>query len=261
MELQRHLPAFESLGVRLFVVSYDDVEVLRAFAERYGITYPLLSDEGSRVIREFGILNTLVDPDEAVYGIPYPGIYAVGEAGRVERKFFHRLYQERDAASMLLRLGYGVVPDAPEAPSVAISADAVQVTAHLATPDLKPMQLTELYVTLDLPEGLHANARDLPEGYVPTAVTVLGPEGVDVGEPQYPPGGPFRVEGIPEVLSVYSGRVVIAVPLRSQLREGDTVTLDVEVRFQACNDRECFLPRTERLQLVAPIAPNVPGAS
>ena len=47
--------------------------MLAGFAGEYGIEYPLLADEGSKVIEQFGILNTLVLPDEPVYGIPYPG--------------------------------------------------------------------------------------------------------------------------------------------------------------------------------------------
>jgi peroxiredoxin len=41
-------------------ISYDSQEVLARFAKAYKITYPLLSDKGSVVIRKFGILNTNV---------------------------------------------------------------------------------------------------------------------------------------------------------------------------------------------------------
>ena len=45
------------------------------------MTYDLLSDTDSAVIREFGILNTLVSPDDpeqaagrSFYGVPFPGV-------------------------------------------------------------------------------------------------------------------------------------------------------------------------------------------
>ena len=240
-------------------MSYDTVEVLSAFAEHYGITYPMLSDEGSRVIREFGILNTLVEPDEAVYGIPFPGVYLVGEDGRVEQKLFHRLYRERDSATRLLRLAYGVEPLPTGTPSTAATAGDVTITAALATEDLKFMQLTELYVRLQLPAGLHVNGRPLPEGYMPTTVVVTAPEGIEVGEPEYPRAEPFSVRGLDDQLHVYSGEVQIAVPLTSQVRDSDPITLEIEVRFQACNEEECFLPRTEQLRLELPVGPNTPG--
>ena len=40
-------------------ISYDSVEVVADFAERRGITFPLLADSDSSVIADFGILNTV----------------------------------------------------------------------------------------------------------------------------------------------------------------------------------------------------------
>lgn len=67
------MPAFDALGVRVLALSYDEPEALRDFADAYGITYTLLSDPDSRVIREFGILNTLIDEDNHPwFGIHFP---------------------------------------------------------------------------------------------------------------------------------------------------------------------------------------------
>ena len=41
-------------------VSYDPVPILADFAARRSITFPLLSDAGSAVIKQYGILNTTV---------------------------------------------------------------------------------------------------------------------------------------------------------------------------------------------------------
>ena len=57
------------------------MDVLRDFAAKYGITYTLFSDEGSRVIRALGLFNDQVYEHHAAYGIakqdrvwgvPYP---------------------------------------------------------------------------------------------------------------------------------------------------------------------------------------------
>ena len=59
------------------------------------MTYDLLSDVDSAVIREFGILNTLISPDDpeqaagrGFYGVPFPGVYVTDESGVVSEKFF-----------------------------------------------------------------------------------------------------------------------------------------------------------------------------
>ncbi len=51
-------------------VSFDSVETLKHFSKRIGITYPLLSDQGSKVIRAFGILDDQISSNR----VPGPGI-------------------------------------------------------------------------------------------------------------------------------------------------------------------------------------------
>ena len=56
--------------------------------DKFGITFPLLSDETSNVIRGFGILNTHIPDDHKWSGVPYPGTYMVGDDGLVFSNFF-----------------------------------------------------------------------------------------------------------------------------------------------------------------------------
>ena len=60
MELQDRLQELGGSGIGVAAISYDSTEVLNDFAEKRGITFPLLSDKDSAVITEFGILNTVV---------------------------------------------------------------------------------------------------------------------------------------------------------------------------------------------------------
>ena len=253
MELQQRLPDFEAAGIAVFAISYDPVDALAAFADEHAIEYRLLSDAQSEVIREFGILNTLVQPDEPVYGIPFPGLYIVDEHGVVAEKFFHREYQVRETAATVLRSGFRIAIDLAGSPSAQSTVADVRVSAVLAAEELKFMQRADLYVRIALAEGLHVNAHPAPEGYFATEVAVSGPQGLRVGEPRFPATTPFHIEGLNEPFQVFEGDVEITVPLISEIREGDAVAIAVEVRYQACNDRECFLPSTERLQLTAPL--------
>jgi peroxiredoxin len=50
---------------------------LAEFAARRGITFALLSDEGSAVIKRLDILNTTVDPSNAQFGYPFPETFNV----------------------------------------------------------------------------------------------------------------------------------------------------------------------------------------
>ena len=81
-------------------ISYDSSAVLADFTRRRGITFPLLSDPGSKIIKAFGILNTTVPPTAAygtvgIYGIPFPGTYILNRKGVVTARRFEDAYQER----------------------------------------------------------------------------------------------------------------------------------------------------------------------
>ena len=58
MELQQYLGQFRKQGLGIFSISYDSVAILADFAERKNITFPLLADPQSEVIRAFGVLRT-----------------------------------------------------------------------------------------------------------------------------------------------------------------------------------------------------------
>jgi peroxiredoxin len=104
------MPKFRETGVKLYAISYDDRHALAAFADNYGIDYPLLSDVGSAVIRRYGILNTEIRPgDLPAYGVPFPGTYVTDEKGVVIEKFFHDSYKKRDSAETLIDAALGKV--------------------------------------------------------------------------------------------------------------------------------------------------------
>ncbi len=250
MELQRRLSDFEAAGVRVIAVSPEPVEVISAFTSEHGITYPVLSDADSAVIRSFGILSTLIDPDEPLYGLPFPGSYLTDEAGRVTAKFFNRRYQEREAPEIVFHDGLALPVDTSGHPA---AKDEAGISAILASPTLTFQQKTAILVRIDLRSGLHVYGQPIPAGYIPTTVTVQGPETVEVGEAVYPATKPFKVEGLSEQFFVFEGDVEIEVPLLSSEHQAESVQFEVEVRYQACDDKTCFLPQTARLTLNAPV--------
>lgn len=253
MELQRALSDFESAGIALFAISYDPVGAIAQFCDEQGIEYDFLSDEGSAFIRQLGILNTLIQPDETVYGIPYPGAYVLDEQGFVTRKYFHREYQVREAATFVLHEGFGLPVDVDANPGGNATAGDIVVSARLGAPDLKFRQRVDLYVRMELPEDVHVGGPETPEGSYPTEVRISGPDELWIGEPRFPLTAPFQVAGLNEPIPVLQGANEICIELLSGIREPGTVPVDIEVSFQACNDRECFLPQTARLHLELPV--------
>jgi peroxiredoxin len=82
--------------------------VLTRFARAHQITFPMLSDKGSAVIRRYGILNTNIPPTHTFYGIPFPGEFLVAPDGRVADKVFLPDFQDRATASEVLLKDFGI---------------------------------------------------------------------------------------------------------------------------------------------------------
>ena len=257
MQLQDSVAQFAASGIRIFAISPDTVGVQAAFAEEHAITYPLLSDADSGVIRAFGILNTLIRQDEPEFGIPYPGSYLVGADGRVISKSFHREYQVRDAPATVLRSGFDVNADRSSIERDVRSDTGVGISVTLGAQTLSFMQHADLYVSLALANGLHAYGRPIPDGYQAVEVRGVAPDGVRVGEPVYPPTRPLRIAGLDELFNVYEERAIIRVPIVLAVRPTDSLTrltVNIEVGYQACTDQACFPPTREHVQIVINLA-------
>lgn len=69
MELAKHADRLRARGYGICSISYDTVDVLREFANRRGITYPMLSDPDSAIIRAFGLINEEVT--DGICGSPW----------------------------------------------------------------------------------------------------------------------------------------------------------------------------------------------
>ena len=104
LELSRTL--LERNGVRMAAVSYDSQEILAAFAQKYSIGYPLLSDRTSETIRSFGILNENMAPHLKSYGVPHPVEYLVSPDGTVLKKYFIPNYMNRVAGSAVALMNF-----------------------------------------------------------------------------------------------------------------------------------------------------------
>lgn len=83
----------------MVAISFDTAEVLRRFALKSGIQFPLLSDVGSKTIDLFGIRNP--EASEGSKGIPYPGTFILDRKGVIRAKLFLEGYSERHPPSII----------------------------------------------------------------------------------------------------------------------------------------------------------------
>lgn len=239
--MQAQLPTLAGNGIIPFALSYDPVSVLHAFAAAHAITYPLLSDAGSRFIDRLGIRNTQIDPQHDHYGIPYPGSYFIGADGRVVDKVFHDSYRTRDAATTTVREHFGLAVGG-SGPHDRQETEALVAVAALDSDTFVRGERIGLRVTIQTASGVHIYGQPLPDGYIPTTLDVEVPETVRVEPVRYPPPHPLAIDWLDERLMVYAGEIMLTTALVFAEQRAD-VTVMATLRYQACTTAECFIPQ------------------
>ena len=252
-------------GIALIGVSYDSPEVLRDFAAARGIEFPLLSDEDSRVITELGLLDRDLEAHHAAFGIKtgeqqqgvaYPAVFVLDESGTVSQKRIQENYRAREGARQLLEAVTGGAPLETSGNVQQLDAAHVRARAYTDSDHYVRWEKSRLHVELDIGPGWHIYGRPIPKGYTPLLVEIDSEEDLAVGEPEYPPVRPFRVEGLDEEFNVSEGRLQVMLPFALNVAVGTGErTLKVRISWQACSESECLVPAMSVIQIALQEAP------
>lgn len=257
--MEQNRARIAALGLGLAAISYDSPAVLKSFADREHIAFPLLSDADSQTIRAYGILNESVPKDSFSYGIPNPGTYLVDARGIVVAKYFEDDFRVRDTAESILFRQFGLAPE----PSRRIAAKHLEIATSGGQDALRPDQRVTLAVDLDLPEHMHVYAPGVTGGYIPIALRLAASPAWQSDPIVYPAARTMRLEAIHETVPVYIGRfrlldtITLAGPQQIEplLDAQRNLAVDGDFRYQACDDRECFPPETVPVKWTLHILP------
>ncbi len=260
---------FEKHGIKLYLLSYDDKKALANYVETTGARFTMFSDVDSKVIRDYGILNTEIKPGEIpVYGIPFPGTYVVDEAGKVIDKFFYETYKRRESAAVIIDTALGKVVPWDDVPEANTTDEDISIRASLQGGPIKQGVQRRILLEFNLASGLHLYGKPVPNGMIPLTVEVEAEDGIVVSDPIFPTTRNLHLKEMQLDLPVWSDEFMVQIPLyakskiASELRplERDSIKLTIKTRFQACNDDTCLLPRTETFELSIPLEPiDVPN--
>jgi hypothetical protein len=259
VQLQSKIQGFFAAGINVFSLSYDEQDALADFRDAYDITYGLLSDPESKVIRQFGILNTLISEDDHPwFGIPFPGTYVVNSEGLISHKFFENNLQLRVGPEMLLRAAQGEMFEH----SNTDREPPAETTWHvyLDGDRLAASVLNDLVARIEVPGGRHLYADPAPAGNVPVALILDEDPQIVTRDVVKPESESLTLGGTGEVIRVYEGAVELRLPVtvNADLGVAETeareITLAGELQWQSCDDQVCDLPRRERFKLTIPLA-------
>ena len=272
MELQDRLQQLSDQGIGVAAISYDSEAVLADFSQRRGITFPLLSDDDSEVITEFGILNTVAyeaqgpnrdDPEvvadvakyvslfgasPAIVGTPYPGTFMVDRNGRVTSRFFEEFYRERNTtANVLLKAGAGLSP----IEAVRGETAHLKLTAYPSNPSVTVGTRFSIAVEIEPNPKIHVYAPGAEEmGYRVISLNLTPVPHIRFEPVEFPESEIYYFEPLDERVPVYQRpftllqEVVVsgAAEVEEALAQLDALTLSGTLDYQACDDLICFEP-------------------
>ncbi len=257
MELESKAAELRKQGLGIAAISYDSVPVLAAFSSRRKISFPLLSDPDSTIIRRFGLLNESIEKPPYA-GVPYPGFFITDASGRILEKHFEPLYQERVAiGTILAKTG------------ATGSGGNIVRTAHftlrqgISDQPAFPGQAIALTLDFEVAPGWHMYA---PGDHSYRGLSLRFEENplIDVLNIDLPEPSPFRFEPLDETVPVFRGRFRMVQEIRvdtgrdvNALFEGDSPTLFLRTTlgFQLCSESVCEPPAEIPLEWEVPLAP------
>ena len=101
VQLQEDLDEIEAAGIQVVGISYDSVETLKKFADERKITFPLLSDAGTRTIDAYRIGNKDVRAGSRQDGIPLPATFLVDSQGVIRAKLSGTTRERHTTAELI----------------------------------------------------------------------------------------------------------------------------------------------------------------
>ncbi len=270
----------ENAGIGVAAISYDSPAVLQDFAQRRGIDFPLLADEGSEVISRYGILNTVAaeglgpnaeNPDvmaevaryvsvfgasQAIVGTPYPGTFMVDADGRVTSRYFEEFYRERNTTSnVLLKEGIGVSP----IEAIEGSSPQLDFTAWPSNTSVSVGTRFSIAVEVRPNENMHVYAPGAETSGYRVIGLELAPSDMYRMEPvEYPDSEIYYFAPLDEYVPVFQEpftllqEIVMAGSAETEaaLAEMDTITISGFLNYQACDDAICYLPQSVPVSFV-----------
>jgi len=245
VELQSRYADVTRQGLGVVAITYDSPETLKKFADSRGITFPLLSDPGSAIIKRYGLLNDTVDPKTRAYGIPHPGTFIVDRKGVVVSRFFEDAYQERyTAATILSTLGVN-----PAGGSMSASTPHLSMTASISDTVAAPGERLSVVVNVTPRTNMHLYAPGKHD-YQVVQLTIDPQPWLRTHDTIYPASEIYHFKPLDERVEVFikpfrltRDITLLATPEAQKLLGSmSSMTITGALEYQACDDKVCFNP-------------------
>ena len=236
---------FERQGIKLAAISYDSEAILKYFADRQHIDFPLLADPDSKAIRDYHVLNT--EAAGQFQGMARPGYFFIDPKGIIREKFFEAKYRDRLSGNNVIAK---LFPELGEEVVSTVQAPHLEVGVQQSDRTTVPGGLITLITEVRLPRDVHVYAPGAKR-YKRVELVIDSAPSLEFRPAMYPQSRVLFLPAIKERVPVFEGtfrirqdvKVSSAAVFSSSLdTAGKTLTIHGTLRYQACDEKTCFLP-------------------
>ena len=245
MQLQSAKQRLAAQGLKLAAISYDSPGILKDFADRHGIDFPLLADHNSEIIRKFNVLNA--EAKGMTKGMAYPGFFYIDAGGVIREKYFTAKYTDRLTANNLVAK---LFPELSAEVSQSVEAPHLRLTLAQSDRSVIPGGRVSLIADIELPPDVHVYSPGV-QGYKPIQLVLQDLRGVELQPVAYPSARVLYLAAIQENVPVFEGKFRItqdvtvtpskpADAVRSLVSAERTISIAGELKYQACDKTVCY---------------------
>lgn len=247
MQLQNAKQRFESQGLKLAAISYDSPAILKDFAERHKIEFPLLADPNSEVIRSFNVPNA--EAKGMTKGMAYPGYFYTDSSGIIREKYFEARYTNRFTANNVIEK---LFPELAEEVNKTVEAPHLRFVLSQSDRTVVAGSRVILAAQIELPQDVHVYSPGA-RGYRPIQLVLHPSRAIALAPVSYPSPKTLYLEAIKEQVPVFEGKFRIAQDvtvsaskigdgIRAVLSASKTISITGELQYQACDKSICYPP-------------------
>jgi peroxiredoxin len=246
-------------GLGVVGVSYDAPDVLKRFSDEHDISYPLLSDRDSSIIKAFEVLDVNAPPGSPAHGVSYHGTYVVDSRGVIVAKLFDAEATLTHSTGLVVSKLFGS-PVNTHAKTV--THERLSLTYYASSNYVAAGAAVDLIVEVRLNDGMHVYP---PQNgpYVPIDLQIEASSAFDA-QPQISPPTELSltVEGH-DPAQIYVGQFDVSRRISVLDASSSSEAIDPQgnfvikgvFRFQACDSRICYLPTSIPLKWNLRVAP------
>jgi len=231
--------------VKLAAISYDSEEILKFFADRHKIDYPLLADPDSKTIKAYGVFNA--EATGMQKGFARPGYFFIDANGIIREKFCEAKYRERLTGNSIIAK---LFPELGQEVTETVEAPHLQLTLQQSDPTGVPGTRITLVAELRLPQDVHVYAPGT-QGYKPIKLLIDPVQALEFKPAVYPASKTLYLPAIKEKVPVFDGTFRISQDVKvdsgsafwgSLGKEGKLLTITGKLEYQACDKTICYVP-------------------